>query len=353
MKTMTNRERMTALIQGRPIDRVPFVQYDGLLPTQELWTELGRENVGLFRWIWPCCKIEHPNCRVEARPIGHDGLKGERRTLITPKGSLTSEVLFDPAYHSAAHREHYVKELRDYDVLDAYFDDAVVTDDLDTYRQIAKELGDDGLPMPACPRNSWQQLWVQWVDITDLSAHFADDEDRLMATIAKMDRIMRKTFDCLCRMRPVFASFPDNITASMIGRDKFERFCMPMYKEISGRLAEFGIPVFCHMDGDLKPLWDLIGSSGLKGIDSFSPPPDNDNPVADAVRSWPEMRLLVNFPSSVHLAPPEKVRQVTREILEQGGHTGRLQIQLSENVPANVWRTSLPVIVEEIRKFKI
>jgi EAL domain-containing protein (putative c-di-GMP-specific phosphodiesterase class I) len=70
--------------------------------------------------------------------------------------------------------------------------------------------------------------------------------------------------------------------------------------------------------------------------------------VADAVREWPDMRLMTNFPSSVHLRPPDEIRRVTREILEQGANTGRLQIQISENVPPFAWRTSVPIIAEEI-----
>jgi EAL domain-containing protein (putative c-di-GMP-specific phosphodiesterase class I) len=89
----------------------------------------------------------------------------------------------------------------------------------------------------------------------------------------------------------------------------------------------------------------------VRGLDSFSPPPDNDTRVADAVRLWPEMRLWLNFPSSIHLASEERIYEVTREILEEGGHTGRLQIQISENVPPGVWRTSFPQIVRAIDDF--
>jgi hypothetical protein len=39
------------------------------------------------------------------------------------------------------------------------------------------------------------------------------------------------------------------------------------------------------------------------------------------------------------------------EILSEAGHTGRLQIQISENVPPGVWRTSYPEIVRAIRNF--
>ena len=63
------------------------------------------------------------------------------------------------------------------------------------------------------------------------------------------------------------------------------------------------------------------------------------------------MRLFVNFPSSVHLRTAEEVRAEAENILAAAGHTGRLQIQVSENVPYGVWRTSLPAIAEAIAAF--
>ena len=66
---------------------------------------------------------------------------------------------------------------------------------------------------------------------------------------------------------------------------------------------------------------------------------------------WPDKRLFINFPSSVHLRPAEQVRAEAETILAAAGHTGRLQIQLSENVPLGVWRTSLPAIDAAIDAF--
>jgi len=105
------------------------------------------------------------------------------------------------------------------------------------------------------------------------------------------------------------------------------------------------------MDGDLKPLWRLISESGVRGLDSLSPPPDNDTSVAQALAMWPEMRVGINFPSSVHVAPPDEIYRVTWQILEEGGRSGRLQIQVSENVPPGVWRSSFPAIIRAINDF--
>lgn len=89
----------------------------------------------------------------------------------------------------------------------------------------------------------------------------------------------------------------------------------------------------------------------MGGLDSLSPPPDNDTSVADAVRLWPEMRIFLNFPSSVHLHSPEEIRAATEQILKEGGHTGRLMIQISENTPPERWRTTLPIIADAIEAF--
>ncbi len=111
------------------------------------------------------------------------------------------------------------------------------------------------------------------------------------------------------------------------------------------------VPVFVHMDGDLRPLWDAIGESRVRGMDSLSPPPDNDTSVAQALEMWPETRLFVNFPSSQHLASPDRIYEVAMEILEQGARAGRLQIQVSENVPPGIWRTSFEPIIRAVDDF--
>ena len=235
---------------------------------------------------------------------------------------------------------------QDYDILIHL--KGMIAFDPSSYMQALKELGDNGIPLLAVERTAWQQLWVQWVNIEDLSWHFLEHEDRLMRTVGLLEQRERRILECAAKVCPLFVDFPDNITAQMIGPDKFRRFCLPFYRELAGRLAESGGVACCHMDGNLKPLWELIGESGLRALDSLSPPPDNDTSVGEACRLWPAMRILINFPSSVHLMDPERIRMHTREILKQGGDTGRLSIDISENVPPTAWRTSLPVIAEEI-----
>jgi hypothetical protein len=195
------------------------------------------------------------------------------------------------------------------------------------------------------------------VKLDDLAYHMADCPALMEEVFAALFDVQRRMFRVVAeaaRELPVpWIVFGDNVTAPTIGERNFRRYCLPSYRELAEALAETGrdIPVSVHMDGDLKPLWSAVAESPVRILDSFSPPPDNDTSAADAVRVWPEMRLGLNFPSSVHLAAEQTVYDTAVAILAQAGHTGRLWIQISENVPPGSWRKSYPQIVRAIRDF--
>ena len=348
MAEMTMRDRILAVVQGREHDRVPLVIYEGILPVEDVQKELGRERIGVLRWS-RIHREEHPHCRFESEDYVVDGARWQRNTLHTPKGSLYEERAFETAYDSSSIRKHYIEEPEDYEIFWAYLDDCVILEDYARYHRDAAELGDDGFPLVAVERSPYQQLWVQWVGLDTLGYHFADCPDRVEETVQRLIRRARQTFELAARSSVPFIDFPDNITAPAIGPRRFRQYCVPRYDELADMLDER--LVFVHMDGDLRPLWEAIADSKVGGLDSFAPAPDNDTTVADAVALWPKKRLWVNFPSSVHLRPADAVRAQAEEILTAAGYTGRLQVQISENVPYSVWRTSLPAIAEAIDAF--
>lgn len=350
MRQMTMRERILAVVQGKEHDRVPLVMYDGILPTDQVQQFLGRERIGLLRWC-RVHRVEHPNCSFETEEYTIDGARWQRTTLHTPAGSIYEERAFESAYDSSSIRKHYVQEKKDYEVLWAYLEDSLILEDYEQYHRDQAELGDDGLPLVAIERTPYQQLWVQWVGLDTLGFHFADYPERVQHTIDLLRQRARLIFEIAYRSPAPFIDFPDNITAPAIGPRRFREYCVPLYNELADMLAERDALVFVHMDGDLKPLWQAISESKVGGIDSLAPAPDNDTTVAEAVSMWPEMRLFVNFPSSVHLRSMDQVRAEAEAILAAAGHTGHLQIQISENVPLDVWRTSLLAIDQAIGAF--
>ncbi|HQK92811.1 MAG TPA: uroporphyrinogen decarboxylase family protein [Armatimonadota bacterium] len=349
MKRLTMRERLLAVLRGHELDEVPFAVYDGTEGTrQDIWDSVGRDCVGLLGWT-SAHTAAAPHCHWETEDILVDGRRGLRTVLHTPAGSLVEEKILQPDLGVLAAYRHFVRVPRDYEVLLAYLRDVIVSPSPETCAATVASLGDDGLPHLAVDRTPFQQLWIQWVCLEDLCLHLVDCPEIVRDCMDAMGALLRREFEAACRASAPYVVIPDNITAPAIGPRLFREYCIPYYRELAAMLGEHDMRLFVHMDGDLRPLWADIADSGVGGIDSLSPPPDNDTSVAAALSQWPDMRLFVNFPSSVHLAPPEQVYAQTAQMLAEGKASGRLEIQISENLPPGRWRVSYPAIVAAIR----
>lgn len=354
MPGITMRERILAVLQGREVDRVPFVSYDMLIPVEETLRQLGPDRVGLLRWC-KMFRVEHPHCRfeVENRREGENLYRTTK--LHTPAGTLTELRVFtwamNPELDYGGTLKHFVERPTDYDALWAYLEDCTILENYEQWHRDAAELGEHGWPLAHVERTPYQQLWIEWAGMEGLAAHMADCPERFARTLELLQTRERRIFDIAYDSPAPFIDVPDNITAPAIGPRRFRELCVPLYDEFAQRLAERGKAVVVHMDGQLRPLWQDIGRLLITGVDSLTPPPDGDTSIAQAAAMWPAKRLWVNFPSSIHLAEPAVIRATADEILAATGHTGRLQMQISENMPPDAWRTSFPIIVDAIDVF--
>lgn len=352
---MTLRERMLAVIRGDVCDSIPFVQYDGIAgPNEEIWSVIGRDNMGLLRWS-KIYRFEHPHCYFEVKRIKKNNLRGFLTTLHTPKGNLAEIRYFEPVYNSSHIAKHFIEDIKDYEIFIEYLKDIIVYEDIEQFTRDEAELGEDGIAMVTMERTPFQQLWIQWVSLENLCVHMADCPEIIEDCINLLTDIHYKTFEVVekaaGKVPIVFVNFPDNITAYAIGEKNFIKYCVPLYDTLAEVLSGKNVPIAVHMDGDLKPLWKIIKETKVNILDSFTPAPDNDTRVLDAVSLWDDKVLFINFPSSVHLEEPDEIYREAKKILEEGGHTGRIWIQISENVPPGVWRKSFPQIIKAIKEF--
>ena len=356
MKPMTPKQRMVNLIRGDEVDQLPFVSYAGMSPGEETRRLFGDDSLGMLSWR-PAYRIESANCSTRSESFtADDGYEGVMDILDTPVGSLVQKRLVVPAWGGPwGFLEHFVKTSADLEVLLAYFQDRQVFPTSDDVNALNAEWGEVGIAHVSLPRTPYQQLWIEWSlieDVAYLMAEAADLVDRVMRAMGEeFLQAARATAQAAKDCEFYHTTIGDNITAPMIGTDLFETWCLPYYNQAVDILADADVRFMVHMDGDLKPLWPSLDRCNIGGFDSLSPPPDNDTPVGVALQRWPEMMVWANFPSSVHLREPAEIRRVAEELLEEGGHTRRFWIQISEDMPPEAWRKSFPEIIGAIRDF--
>ena len=106
-----------------------------------------------------------------------------------------------------------------------------------------------------------------------------------------------------------------------------------------------------HLDAENRLIVDIIGDSNLYFIEALTPPPDCSISVAEARQAWPDKKIWINFPSSIHINSEEQIREATRAILKQAGRRDGFLMGVTEDIPAQHLVRSLSAILETIEEY--
>ncbi len=333
---MTLRQRVLASLRREPTDCVPFTCYWGLAPD-------GADQIENLCFVLTAhvAGVETPGVSITREEVG-PGRRLER--MDTPWGTLTREAEIETGYGSAWTKRHWIKRPEDYAILERVIRESIVSPAPEAYRDARKVFGERGVVLMWTARAPLQRLWIEYTGIERLSFDLADCPEAVEGVLDAMLEQSRQIMRVAASSEAELIWLPDNITGEIAGHHLFERYLAPYYHEMCEILLPAGKLPCCHMDGILRPIRDSIAQTPLPVIEAFTPPPDGNLSVAEAAEAWPEKALWLNYPSSVHLREPERIEQVTRELIAEAGGRPGFVIGVTENIPERVGLRSLQAI---------
>jgi len=347
---MTTKERICIALTGQMPDRVPFTAYIGLASgSQEEIDKLVAQGMG-FVTSWAPYSARHRNVEI----IQKDEVPGDIPTRVTiyktPIGEIQQRHRTEHGYGSSWRIEHIIKDVKDYKVLEFIIRDVEYTADYEPYGGIEASLGDSGIAMASIGRVPIQRLWIEYTGIERLSMDLYDNPSAVESVLEAMMDKSREVWNIVADSPSQFVWCPDNITGVITGPPLFDRYCVPYYNEVADIMHRKGKRLLCHMDGMMRRLVNSVQKTRLDIIEAFNPPPDGDLSVAETRKYWQGKVISINFPSSVHIAKPETIRDVTLQLLRESAPGNGFVIGVTENIPASVGIRSLSVIAETINK---
>jgi hypothetical protein len=328
-KLMTPRERVLRALHRQETDMVPFTIYD------TKWIEGGAKTELMKRGLCPVIritsyKVRRPNVTVKSSTYtDENGAKVVRTVYSTPVGDLTS--LVRPAGFTNWTLEHMFKTKEDYKALLFYVRDAVVEPDYDNAAAILKKAGEEYVVRDQIPLEPLQNLVSTYMGTVTFCLEWMDNHDEILKLYAAFVEHARKIYPLVAEGPLSFANYGGNVVPQIWGVENFERYFVPHYNEAAEILHKKGKLLGTHLDADNTIIMESVAGTGLDYIEAYDA--GIGPSVKEARKYWPDKVLWLNWPSAWHLEPINKIKDLTKGLIEEAYPGDGLIIGITEDVP--------------------
>lgn len=344
---MTPRERLMTVLRGGRADRVPCTIYKWLLPPTGAARRLQDEGLTPI----DACQLHkehHRDVTIERRDIVERGARQTLTRVITPAGELSEVTAYDSSYGSPWIKKHLVQTEADFAPMLFVLRNSAQDPDYDDILRRQREIGDSGIVLGFIQPVPVARLWVELMGPETWCEWLMERGDLFDELHAAAFVSYRRQIDIAAASPAEIVWLPDNITATMVSPDTFQRYCAPVYDYACSTLGQAGKLTFAHYDGMNRALSACIADTGIDIIEAFTPPPMGDMTVAEARAAWPGKVLCLNFPGCLFREDPRVIEAHTRAYMEQAGDGAGFTIGCTEDFDAAHFEKVFGAIVRAV-----
>ena len=345
---MTPRKRVEAILRGEMPDKVPLTMYECMVPQCTAERQLRNEGLCIVYRGANVYRTHTPNVKRTSQNIVIDGVPHVRTVTHTPVGDL--EEVGRPAGFTTWRVQKVFKRPEDYRTLTFMVRDERYEENYAAYVKTEETLGEDFILRAAVGSSPLHHIMITWMGVETFAVEWAERRDEVVKLYEAMVEKRREVYPLIAKSPASHANYGGNEVPEVMGTPRFEKYCVPLYNEAAEELHKHGVLLGSHLDGNNTAWASAVAGSGLDYVEAFTPPPDCDLSVRDALDVWPGKFLWLNFPSSVHLASIPDIEEATRELIRQAAPGDRFIIGITEDIPADRWQRNMLAVSRVINR---
>jgi len=342
---MTHRERFFALLEGRPVDRLPFfpdisdwykarrtppgepqrfltgalipdgidfhkAQYD-MPPQWASWSYLDFYRnydwglpVHIYDWLKIRCHgyemelSETKDSRVEGwhsmygfmTYLNVSDVDPGKRFLTTHRTIVQSwktplgtltSVKKMAADGSFANTKYMVESLEDLDILEYIVTHTEVRADHERINSVLSQIGELGVADLAIWRSPFGKLVQEYVGIEHMAYWMHDHPQRMLELLNVLEEADLKVIELAAQSEARIVIISDHADDMILNPRWYREFCIPFYQKACKILHEHGKIVSTHLDGNILRLLPLLKDTGFDLLDGCTPAPMTNYRPAD------------------------------------------------------------------------
>ena len=345
---MTPRKRVEAMLHGEMPDKVPFTVYECMIPQCQVERQLRNEGLCIVNRGVPVVTTQTPNVTRETRSYMENGVSYVRTDTHTPVGGLYT--IDRPAGFTSWHVSRLFKRPEDYKPLLFMVQDQQHETSYERFLKAEQDFGEDAIFRAAVGGTPLHQIMIGWMGVETFAVEWVERRDEILKLYDAMVEQQRKIYPLVAQSPAFHANYGGNEVPEVMGLERFREYVIPLYNEAAEVFHRHGKLLGAHLDGNNKLWAQEVADSGLDYVEAFTPDPDTDMSVFEALQAWPDKVLWINYPSSVHLASIEQIETTTRQMLKEAAPGDRFIIGITEDIPADRWQQSLLAISRVIEQ---
>lgn len=366
---MTNRERLSAILEGRSPDRLPWI------PRMDIWYRAQKNRNTLPKRFKDMSlrqmekalglgtparegrihRVEYNNMDVTVRQEELDTIT----EYVTPKGTLRakrsqSQYEADSGITTKLPVEYPLKNAEDYDIWMYVVENTTFVPTYGEYEAYNQEIGDDGLPMVAagdCPFHYWlmdlagyQEGYLHLID-------FPDRVEALLNLIAEKDR---ELWEIVAESPARLILHGVHLSSQFTPPRYFKKYITPYYREFSELLHANGKSLAMHSDNDTSAILSDLKEAGYDMVECFVSAPMAKVTVKDAREAWgTAMIIWGGIPATIleETYPEKDFEAYMIELFRTIAPGDAFILGVSDNVMTNSLLSRIEKITEMVERY--
>jgi len=303
---MTERERLTAVLDGRTPDRTPWYgdlswwhaahAAAGDLPPEyageDGYLRMHR-NAGVGIYLYAPVVWTQAYDQTVTETVVVDGM-ASTTTLTTPVGSVRSVTVGLPESATSAIVEHYVKAPDDLRVLAYAHAHRRIAPNVAAFLACDARWGDAGMACVLAPiaTTGLQMLITRWAGVETTVRLWADAREEFERFLGAFDEADDDVFEIIATSPGRCVEFPENLSGEVTGRALLRAYALPTWRRRIERLHDAGKVVGIHNDGTLRGSLPLLIEAGFDFVEAATPAPVGDMSIQE-IRDATADRIIV------------------------------------------------------------
>lgn len=316
--TMTNRERILAVLDRKSPDRVPWIarldlwyharMAEGNLPAR--FRGMGVVEVGrALRTGNPARDGKIFNVRYEGLEVRSERAPGvARQRFITPHGEVTFGRILSEKVSGTTDQglplEHPIHSVADYKVLEYIAEHTFYEPCYEEYLKYEAAVGDEGYPMVSCGDVPFHYFLLHLAGYNQAYFEMVDHADEFEHLLTVMEQVERE------RLWPVVAESPARLILHGVHFDSqmtpphmFRKYMTPYYTDFSALLHSRGKSLTWHADDDSKDILAEVKAAGFDMSECFCTAPMVEVTLEEARAAWGTDVIIFGGVPSIILEP--------------------------------------------------